>query len=138
MNPQMVNNYIATLKAYFSAHTILQRVVQLEKDFEMRKSNFTPHIHRYEQLDRAITNGMLPAEKACCTSKHGYGWSLKLVRGGKTVHYWKTKKSSTCNKTNFDHMYHLAKALEIDNEPSLMLSYVDKKLTAPRKVLKLV
>eukprot|EP00957_Ditylum_brightwellii_P059893 4547267-Ditylum_brightwellii.AAC.1 len=138
MNPQRVDNYIDSLQPYFLAHNIIQRVVQLEKDFEMRTSDFTPLIHRYEQLDRAITEGMLAAEKACCTSKHGYGWSLKLVPAGKTVCYWKTRKSSICNKTDFEHMYHLAKALEIGNDPSITLSDIDKKLTMARKVLKLV
>eukprot|EP00957_Ditylum_brightwellii_P090490 6891107-Ditylum_brightwellii.AAC.1 len=85
-------------QAYISAHNILERVQQLEAEFEMRTGDLTPLIHKYESLDSSIMEAMLAAEKACCKSKHGYAWSLKLVQAGKQVQYWKTCKSSLNKK----------------------------------------
>eukprot|EP00957_Ditylum_brightwellii_P063202 4797513-Ditylum_brightwellii.AAC.1 len=104
----------------------------------MRTGDFTPLILRCKQLDRSITEAMLLAEKACYKAKHVYDWSLKLVCVGKTARYWKTRKSSLHNNTDFSHMFHLAKPLEIDDDPSLILSDVNKKLSAARKELKAV
>eukprot|EP00957_Ditylum_brightwellii_P097068 7391673-Ditylum_brightwellii.AAC.1 len=39
---------------------------------------------------------------------------------------------------DFDHMFYLAKVLDIDDDPSLTLPEVDKQLTEARKTLKLV
>eukprot|EP00957_Ditylum_brightwellii_P194512 14815763-Ditylum_brightwellii.AAC.1 len=92
----------------------------------MRQSNFTHLINKYEVLDRLITEAMLAAEKSCCRSKHSYTWSIKLVQASKNM------------RMDFDHMLHLAKALDIDDDPSLTSPEVDKRLTEARKTLKLV
>eukprot|EP00957_Ditylum_brightwellii_P016020 1207259-Ditylum_brightwellii.AAC.1 len=137
-NPQRVDNYLEMLQAYFAAYNILERVQQLEEDFEMRLSNFIHLIDKYEVLDRSIIEAMLAAEQLCCKSKHGYAWSIKLVQTGKRVRYWKTCRSSLWNRMESDHMFHLAKALDIEDDPSLTLPDVDKRLTEARKKLKLV
>eukprot|EP00957_Ditylum_brightwellii_P110579 8434338-Ditylum_brightwellii.AAC.1 len=54
------------------------------------------------------------------------------------MRYWKTCRSSLRNGMNFDHMFHLAKALDIDDDPSLTLPEVDIQLTEARRTLKLV
>eukprot|EP00957_Ditylum_brightwellii_P171030 13019782-Ditylum_brightwellii.AAC.1 len=104
----------------------------------MRQSDFSHLIDKYKVLDRSFTDAMLAAEKSCCSSKHSYTWSIKLVQAGKSVRYWKTCRSSLRNRMDFDHMFHLAKALDINDDPSLTLPEVDKRLTEARKTLKLV
>eukprot|EP00957_Ditylum_brightwellii_P048921 3711638-Ditylum_brightwellii.AAC.1 len=64
-NPQRVDSYLDTLQASFAAHNILERVQQLGEDFEMRQSDFSHLINRYEVLDRSITEAMLAAKKSC-------------------------------------------------------------------------
>eukprot|EP00957_Ditylum_brightwellii_P178009 13559151-Ditylum_brightwellii.AAC.1 len=104
----------------------------------MRTGNLTQLIHKYESLDNSITEAMLATEKECCKSKYRYAWSLKLVQAGKQVRYWKTCKSSLNNKIEVDHMFHLAKHLEITDDPSLTRTEVDERLTNARKELRLV
>eukprot|EP00957_Ditylum_brightwellii_P205899 15345912-Ditylum_brightwellii.AAC.1 len=82
--------------------------------------------------------GMLAAEKTCCRSKHGHAWSLKLVRAGKLVRYWKVRKLSVKNKTKHEHLHMLAAFLEVEDDDSLPMSEIDKKLTEARKALKVV
>eukprot|EP00957_Ditylum_brightwellii_P035624 2700752-Ditylum_brightwellii.AAC.1 len=94
----------------------MKRVKQLEQDFETRTNDLAPLVLR--------------------KSKHGYAWSLQLVRAGKMVRYWKTHRSSVNNKTDYVHMFHLAKLLEIEDDPGLTLPEIDKHLTAARKALK--
>eukprot|EP00957_Ditylum_brightwellii_P051108 3875079-Ditylum_brightwellii.AAC.1 len=61
---------------------------------------------------------MLAAEKSCCQAKVGYAWLLKLVKAGKLVRYWKMRKSSLRNKVDFDQLIHLAKLLEVKDDPA--------------------
>eukprot|EP00957_Ditylum_brightwellii_P099504 7579556-Ditylum_brightwellii.AAC.1 len=81
---------------------------------------------------------MLMAEKTCCSSKYGYDWSIKLVKAGKLVQYWKMRKSLMQNKTDFTHLHTLAKVTEVENDVSLTLSDINKKLTEAQKALRLV
>eukprot|EP00957_Ditylum_brightwellii_P053253 4037967-Ditylum_brightwellii.AAC.1 len=54
------------------------------------------------------------------------------------MRYWKTRRPSLQNGMDFNHMFHLAKALDINDDPSLTLPELDKWLTEARKTLKLV
>eukprot|EP00957_Ditylum_brightwellii_P160845 12246074-Ditylum_brightwellii.AAC.1 len=80
---------------------------------------------------------MLMAEKSCCSSKHGYAWWIKLVKAGKLVWYWKMRKSLIWNKTEFTHLHMIAKKTEVEDDASLTLSDIDKKLTEAQKALRL-
>eukprot|EP00957_Ditylum_brightwellii_P130053 9919839-Ditylum_brightwellii.AAC.1 len=82
--------------------------------------------------------GMLAAEKTCCRSKHGYARSLKLVRAGKLVRYWKIRKSSLRNKTEHKHLHTLATLLDVEDDASPPMSEIDKRLTKARKAQKVV
>eukprot|EP00957_Ditylum_brightwellii_P053841 4079097-Ditylum_brightwellii.AAC.1 len=92
---------------------------------------------KYEQLDRTITEGILSAEKTCCRSKTGYAGSLKLVKAGKLVRYWKMRKSSLKNNKTCSHLQNLATSLGMEEDGTLGLADIDKRLTKARKDLKL-
>eukprot|EP00957_Ditylum_brightwellii_P055772 4226525-Ditylum_brightwellii.AAC.1 len=81
---------------------------------------------------------MLAVEKSCCRAKQGYAWSLKLVKAGKLVRYWKLWKSSIRNKLDFAHIQQLATLLEIEDIPFLSPVEIAKNLTAAQKALRVV
>eukprot|EP00957_Ditylum_brightwellii_P030242 2289594-Ditylum_brightwellii.AAC.1 len=94
-------------------------------------------ILRYEQLDRAIIEGMLSTEKSCCQSKQGYACSLKLVKARKLVWCWEMRKSLVWNKVDFAHLQSLAMLLEVKDDVRFTVLDIDKNLIAAQKALKL-
>eukprot|EP00957_Ditylum_brightwellii_P066891 5076735-Ditylum_brightwellii.AAC.2 len=90
-------------------------------------------IAAYNSLDSQITECLLSAEHTCTKDTQEYAWSLKLVKASKVVQYWKTRKLSILNNIDFDHLFHLARVLEIEDDPSLTFDEIQSKLTAARK-----
>jgi hypothetical protein len=63
---------------------------------------------------------------------------LKLVKAGKSIRYWKMRKSSLKNNITSLHLQNLATNLGVEEEGTLCIADVDKRLTKARKDLKLV
>eukprot|EP00957_Ditylum_brightwellii_P191749 14597753-Ditylum_brightwellii.AAC.1 len=64
-NLQHVKNYIDTLVNDITANNIIQRVAQLNEDFNNGGYDLSIFIQKYKSFDQQVTACMLAAEKSC-------------------------------------------------------------------------
>ena len=125
-NPDAVHKYIKVFKKQLERHNLLAKVLDLQ--LRSDRGEWTDEcLQEWETLDRLLAEIRSAAEGKCDAKRTGmFPWSPALETAGRTLLYWKLRKTGFTNKkTNAKMLATLAKDLTI---PAVEIGPQDPKM----------